>query len=286
MGAFMIHAISAVNRHLFEDVLDQYFRLRHDIFVEERRWETLRRDCREINSYDDEDTVYLLALEGRRVIGGHRLYPTTKPSMMSEVFPHLAAVRGCPADPLVWEWSRYFVVRDRRDGALNLQLMAAVQEFCLGQGIAQVSAIMETWWLPRFHEAGFVVTPLGLPALVENAWTMAAAIDIRRETLDALHDRIGVPSIVQQDGPRLDAVARANLCGLAAAQRERAPEMSNMMRDSQIMAQIKDENLGYMSDMALELAQMARHRIGDARLSVPDGCAGGLDSQQRARRAG
>ena len=32
--------------------------------------------------------------------------------------------------------------------------------------------------------------------------------------------------------------------------------MSNMMRDSQIMAQTKDKNL-YMSDMALELAQMA-----------------------------
>ena len=142
--------------------------------------------------------------------------------MMSEVFPHLAAVRGCPSDPLVWEWSRYFVVRDRRDGTLNLQLMAAVQEFCLDQGIAQVSAIMETWWLPRFHEAGFVVTPLGLPELVENAWTMAATIDIRRETLDALHDRIGMDSIVQQDGPRLDAVARANLCGLAAAQRKSA----------------------------------------------------------------
>ncbi|MDN4985497.1 hypothetical protein KUL72_36330 [Bradyrhizobium arachidis] len=33
--------------------------------------------------------------------------------------------------------------------------------------------------------------------------------------------------------------------------------MSNLMRDSLIMAQTKDENLGYMSDMALELAQMA-----------------------------
>ena len=223
MGVFMIHAISAVNHHLYEDVIEQHFRLRHDIFVEERHLDTLRKpDGREIDSYDNEDTVYLLALEGRRVIGGHRLYPTTKPSMMSEVFPHLAAVRGCPADPLVWEWSRYFVVRDRRDGPLNLQLMAAVQEFCLNQGIAQVSAIMETWWLPRFHEAGFVVTPLGLPALVENAWTMAATIDIRRETVDALHDRIGVASIVRQDGPRLDAVARANLCGLAAAQRKSA----------------------------------------------------------------
>lgn len=30
-----------------------------------------------------------------------------------------------------------------------------------------------------------------------------------------------------------------------------------MVRDSQLMVQIKDENLGYMSDMALELAQMA-----------------------------
>jgi hypothetical protein len=33
--------------------------------------------------------------------------------------------------------------------------------------------------------------------------------------------------------------------------------MSNMMRDNQIMARTKDENLCYMSDMALELAQMA-----------------------------
>src|SRR3569833_3606111 len=96
MGVFMIHAISAVNRHLYEDVIEQHFRLRHDVFVEERRWETLRRpDCREIDSYDDEDTVYLLALEGRRVIGGHRLYPTATPSMLCVVFLHLALVCGC-----------------------------------------------------------------------------------------------------------------------------------------------------------------------------------------------
>jgi acyl-homoserine lactone synthase len=221
MGDFMIHAISSANRHLYEDVIEQHFRLRHDIFVEERKWETLRKsDGREIDSYDNEDTVYLLALEDRRVVGGHRLYPTTKPSMMSEVFPHLAAVRGCPADPQVWEWSRYFIVRDRRDGVLNLQLMAAVQEFCLDQGIARVSAIMETWWLPRFHEAGFVVTPLGLPALVEGAWTMAATIDVRQKTLDCLRERIGMAAVVRQDGPRLDAVARASICGLAAQQRK------------------------------------------------------------------
>jgi len=207
----MIHVISAANRHLYEDILEQHFRIRHDIFVDERRWETLRKpDKREIDGYDNEDTIYLLALEGRRVVGGHRLYPTAKPTMMSEIFPHLADVRGFPSNPLIWEWSRYFVVRDRRDGNLNLQLMAAVQEFCLSEGIVQISAIMETWWLPRFHEAGFVVVPLGLPALVEDAWTMAALIDISQDTLRGIRERTGLRSVLQQTGPRLDAVARAN----------------------------------------------------------------------------
>lgn len=219
----MIHVISALNRHLYEDVIEQHFRLRHEIFVEERKWEALRRsDGREIDAYDDDDAIYLLALEDRRVLGGSRLYPTTKPTMMSDVFPHLAAVRGCPVDPLVWEWSRFFVARDRRDGAFNLQLMAAAQEFCLDQGIERLCLVMETWWLPRFQEIGFVVTPLGLPALVENSWTMAATIEVRQVSLDIVRDRIGMKRVVHQHGPRLDCIARANLCGVAAAHRKSA----------------------------------------------------------------
>ncbi|TYO64090.1 GNAT family N-acetyltransferase [Bradyrhizobium hipponense] len=214
----MIHVISAVNRHHYEDVIEQHFRLRHEIFVEERKWEGLRKpDSREIDAYDNEDAIYLLALdESRRVLAGSRLYPTTKPTMMSDVFPHLAAVRGCPVDPLVWEWSRFFVARDRRDGALNLQLMAAAQEFCLDQGIERLCLVMETWWLPRFHDIGFVVTPLGLPALVGDSWTMAATIEVRQESLDIVCNRIGMTHAIQHDGPRIDCIARANLCGLAA----------------------------------------------------------------------
>jgi len=49
----MIHVISAVNRHLYEDVLEQHFRIRHEIFVEERKWEALRKpDGREIDTYE------------------------------------------------------------------------------------------------------------------------------------------------------------------------------------------------------------------------------------------
>jgi acyl-homoserine lactone synthase len=219
----VIHVVTALNRHLYEDVIEQHFRIRHEIFVEERGWEALRKpDGREVDSYDNEETVYLLALEDRRVVGGQRLYPTTKPSMMSEIFPHLAAVRGCPVDPLIWECSRYFIVSERREGILNLQLLASVQEFCLDHGIVQFSAIIETWWLPRLHEAGFVATPLGLPALIENAWTMAAVVDVSHETLYALRERIGAGPMLRQEGPRLDVIARANFHNVALQQRRTA----------------------------------------------------------------
>ncbi|MBR0852103.1 GNAT family N-acetyltransferase [Bradyrhizobium diazoefficiens] len=219
----MIHVVSAVNRHLYEDVIEQHFRVRHEIFVEERNWGALRKpDGRDIDDYDNEDTIYLLALDDRRVVGGYRLYPTTKPTMMSEVFPHLAAVRGCPSDPLIWEWSRFFVARDRRDGVLNLQLMAAAQEFCLEQGIERLCLVMETWWLPRFHDIGFLVTPLGLPTLIEESWTMAATIEVRQDSLDVVRGRTGMSQLIRQEGPPLDAIARANLCGLAASLRKTA----------------------------------------------------------------
>jgi len=209
----MIHVISSANRHLYEDVIEQHFRLRHEVFVDERQWKALERpDQREIDAYDNDDTIYLLAVEADRIIGGHRLYPTTKPTMIGEIFPHLASLRGTPSDPLIWEWSRYFIVKDRREGRLNLQLMAAVQEFALEEGIAQVSAVMETWWLPRFQEAGFTVHPLGLPAMVEGAWTMAALIDISPDSLDQvrqLGDLSG--SVLVREGPQrplLDAGLR------------------------------------------------------------------------------
>ena len=219
----MIHVISSANRDLYESIIEHHFRLRQEVFVSERQWNALERPKqREIDAFDNEDTIYLLALEGDRVIGGHRLYPTTKPTMIGEVFPHLASLRGAPSDPLIWEWSRYFIVKDRREGRLNLELMAALQEFALEEGIAQVSAVMETWWLPRFQEAGFAVHPLGLPALVEEAWTMAGLIDIKPETLDHVR-KLGniADSVLVREGPQrplLDADLRYQRAGAGDAQ--------------------------------------------------------------------
>jgi acyl-homoserine lactone synthase len=207
----MIHVVSASNRHLYEDQIERMFRTRHDIFVGERGWTDLAKpDGREADEYDDADTVYCLAMEGDRIVGGHRLYPTTRPTMLGTSFPHLASVRGVPEDPAVWEWSRYFVVRDRRDGKLNLLLMAAVQELCIDEGITEISAVMETWWLPRFQQSGFTVRPLGLPALVNNEWTMAVRIEISQATLDFVRERADhTGPVLVRKGPQRPLIDRA-----------------------------------------------------------------------------
>lgn len=188
----MIHIVTAANRALYRKAIEDHFRIRHAIFVEERGWRALERpDGREIDQYDTERTTYLLAMEDGRVVGGHRLFPTVEAHMISDIFPHLVELGPIPSAPEIFEWSRFFVVRERRRMMTYLQLMAAVQELCLAEGISQVTAIIEMWWLPRFLEAGFVVKPLGLPKTIEGVATAAVAIDIREESLARVQEMMG-----------------------------------------------------------------------------------------------
>jgi acyl-homoserine lactone synthase len=189
-----IHVIDRINRDSYQDILDEYFRLRYEIFVNERGWRDLHQiDGREIDAYDNDDAIYLLALDGDRVVGGQRLYPTVLPHMLSEVFGHMAP-RGLPKAQHVLEWTRYFVVKERRMGRTDCRLLAAIQQFCLEEGITEVTAVVEMWWLPRWHQAGFKVKPLGLPTVIEGQPCIAASIEISQQSLDRVCGLAGLRS--------------------------------------------------------------------------------------------
>ena len=113
----MIHIVTAANRRAYGAELAQHFRLRHDIYVAERGWKELARpDGLERDQFDNDDATYVLAVDDNRVIGGSRLIPTLKPHLLSEVFAGLAAVRGVPRGDDIVEWTRMFVVKERREG--------------------------------------------------------------------------------------------------------------------------------------------------------------------------
>jgi acyl-homoserine lactone synthase len=188
-----LQVITSENKTDRADILDQYFRLRHQVFVGERGWLDLKRpDGRDVDAYDNDSAVYLIAIDGERVIGGLRLYPTLLPHMISESFFHLVKERGVLTGSTILECTRYFIVKDRRTGRTDCRLLAAFQQFCLEEGITEVTAVVEMWWLPRWQQAGFKVRPLGLPTVIEGQPCIAASIQISQGSLDHVRRLAGL----------------------------------------------------------------------------------------------
>ena len=157
-----VHVIAQANRHLYEPLMTHYHQQRYRVFVEERGWKNLARsNSEEHDQFDDENMVYLLAVDNDVVIGGQRVYPSVLPHMLSEVFPHMAQW-PLPRSPDTWECSRYFLMRDRR-GRAEIAMLVAIQQFCLEEGIRQLTGLAEMATLSRRLQMGIRMRPLGLP---------------------------------------------------------------------------------------------------------------------------
>jgi acyl-homoserine lactone synthase len=193
-----VHVVTASNRHLYEDALDQSYRLRYRIYIEELKWRGLPRrdDRREIDQFDTPDAVHLLYLENNRVMGGTRLFPTTEAHMLSEVFSHFAAIRGVPREPDIAEWTRFYVAPERREehraSRVGSVVLSSMIDYALHEGLSAVSALMNTFWLPRFLGYGWRVRPLGLPDVHDGEWLVAGTIDISAEALAGIRRAHGL----------------------------------------------------------------------------------------------
>src|SRR5688572_10124472 len=82
----MIHAVSAVNMHLYARQIDQMFRMRHAFYVEGHGWSGLiSQDGRETDEFDDEHAVYLMSIDPfGEVAASVRLNPTLGPTLLSK----------------------------------------------------------------------------------------------------------------------------------------------------------------------------------------------------------
>lgn len=102
---------------LSADILDSMYRLRSAAFSDRLGWDVNSVRGREIDRFDDLDPTYMVVRDrqqAQRALGCWRLLPTTGPYMLRDVFPELLGGQPVPADPRVWEISRYAVTRDAR----------------------------------------------------------------------------------------------------------------------------------------------------------------------------
>ena len=190
-----IHVVQRDNRHLYETYFDPYFRLRHDIYVKQRKWMALDRpDGREIDQFDTEDAVYLFCLYRGQLIGAMRALPTVSLTLMSDVFPYLA-VRGPIQRPDVYELSRVFVIPERRGEhagpRIEMLLLTAIMEYGISIGLTGFSIVLESWWLPRFERCGWRAHPLGLPQMIDGMSVLAVLVDCDETTWRSLCSQTG-----------------------------------------------------------------------------------------------
>lgn len=99
---------SGCSAELHPPLLTRMARYRHRVFVEKPGWQLHCRDALELDQFDRDDTVYVIAQnEDGEVICTARLLPTTRPYLLGEVFPQLLNGAAPPEVPEVWELSRF-----------------------------------------------------------------------------------------------------------------------------------------------------------------------------------
>jgi acyl-homoserine lactone synthase len=192
----MIRVIDRLTRNRFRRSLDQQFRLRRDVFVVERGWAAFDRGAYEMDTYDTDDAVYLVALDASdTVVGCMRLYPTLRPHLLSETFAHM--VDGAvPQRADIWELTRFALAASARNSRTYCELFLGLLEYGLGEGLTGTTALMRTLRIPIIQNIGMKVTPLGLSQEIDGELQTAVLIDMSEESL----------AQVQRTAERFDSV--------------------------------------------------------------------------------
>lgn len=192
----MIHIVTADNYILYRDEMEQAFRLRHAVFVDDMGWEDLRKDDgRETDQFDDTRALHMLYIDNGQVLGYQRMLPTTQPHLLSEVLSELCDGER-PVGPHVWEWTRYCVARAHRERGRALSpianaLLSGIVEWGLANGVSEMIIEMDPIWLLRLVQLYFRVTPLGIPKRIGKSDTVAVVAAFDHRTLARLQEMRG-----------------------------------------------------------------------------------------------
>lgn len=188
----MIRLINQTNAAFYAPTLEQQFANRHDVFVKELGWSNLAAAPGiELDQFDDEHAVYAVSItETGEAVGGIRFYPTSRPHMLSQTFPHL--VDGpLIQKPDVYEVTRFHLLPAYRRADQYLELLVAIQEVGLSLGATGMTSIMRTLRLPIILESGLGVRPLGEPQLVDGVSNLAVYYEIDERILARMNKQRG-----------------------------------------------------------------------------------------------
>jgi acyl homoserine lactone synthase len=189
----MLRVVTVRNKRHYLRELDQYHKLRKLLFIDIYGWEIPADGDREIDEYDKLDQIiYILCLnsDGRKLIGGIRMLPTTGLNMLndeaafSELLPDGQPIRS----PKIWELSR-FAVNPRLDTRLGKERVSlGVAELGIGVsivgrwlGIDQTVTVYDLALHKRLERWGIAGVPICEPKQIGKVKALAAVYEADTE---------------------------------------------------------------------------------------------------------
>jgi acyl-homoserine lactone synthase len=222
----MIYVLTAQNAEDNPELMEKVWRFRHRQFVERLGWTELSsEDGRETDRFDTDDAIHLVAARMGEVVGYTRLLRTSRPHLLSDVYPEIMGGQDWPRADNVYEWTR--CISDDKalkfgDVQASHLLITGVLEFCLLSGIrgmiVETHPKLVTWML----ETGYKVETLNTPQIINNVPVVPVYIGATTAALVRHHEMFGIRgSVLAIDDGLINPVAQRGellrLPGLAAA---------------------------------------------------------------------
>jgi N-acyl-L-homoserine lactone synthetase len=191
----VVKVISVANKHRFAPLLDSMFRDRKTTFVDKLKWNVPVVDgIYEKDQFDNDDAVYLVATnrEGNKHISSMRLLPTSRPHLLSDVFPQLCDGE-LPRGEDIWEVSRICTAPDLKEDARTARrhMSIALIEFALLYGATRLTLVSHMEYLSRLLALGWECRPLGYGKEVFGQAMGAMEISVTQTTLDMVRKMFG-----------------------------------------------------------------------------------------------
>lgn len=196
----VLHVVTKKNRSLYRRELDDLFRVRKSVFVDELGWNLkVTPDGREVDQYDDDDAIYGIGFDHRgRVTMAGRYRHTDDRSMLMDVFSHaLAPDVGPLGGPGTWEFSRGFCLETggkRHNQQRRAMLMLTPLEIAFAAGATSYIAFSEVRLLPLFINMGWRVKLLGDPISYGEGEGVAYQVEVSEDAIRSMRESYDLPS--------------------------------------------------------------------------------------------
>ncbi|SEF39161.1 acyl-homoserine-lactone synthase [Jhaorihella thermophila] len=188
-GHLRASVLSFTNMHEYGELLVNYLRARHEVFIERLKWNVPETEGMEFDQYDTPMCRWAIVHEYGEVLAGVRMMPTTAKCGiytymlrdaqrgLLEGIPNDVLFFEAPVENRVWEASRLFItdaVPAHRRHVVQAMLMEQMSSIALQNGATHVIGIVPAVFSRWLRRLGLDAVPVGPRFQIDGTSSQAA----------------------------------------------------------------------------------------------------------------